>query len=568
MDKEKDVGDSKVIDTGKAIDKGKGKQKQKAIPVTSTSMDVEAKKLPKVVPPPAQRPRPPPQVNAQASSSRMLLSDLPPPLPAPALSPDAHRVALPARTVDPRTHHPFEPGATTRHVITTRQAVADAPSSERRVNEATRPVSNGREDGTPQVNSRQSQVPKHKEPITNGKSARTDGETLPSRLTRNGSSKRHPSSLRKETNFAMPSESWTPGNPFVDHPSNMNDKAKTKQKGKAHFDFGRRHTIGNLLPRSEVASEGRRIDLREELARSIGEVRMRRSLPLRSRTASLRSTPDSGRLGGGRSVSARASTPLLALPRTDEDFATVQLLGVSSALSMIAKNTSFSEETVMRVWQAMGSIARTEEYFNRLKSAVGEASEQIYEAMEREKEQREKDQGRGSDSESRDLGSSPERIDLEQRISSSPRRSVNSERENLNIRPFPRDDGEEVLSDYSPPHTSRAGQYTRLVKQGRREEALTREGRRASLGGAGVLLPKEMSTPKDLSHDEEVPRTRSPTAEIDSEPQWGDEEEGAFTSASAENAHVLREIESLMAPEFMRRWTAMHLMRLRKNFQS
>jgi len=91
------------------------------------------------------------------------------------------------------------------------------------------------------------------------------------------------------------------------------------------------------------------------------------------------------------------------------------------------------------------------------------------------------------------------------------------------------------------------------------------------------LLPKETSTPKDHSHvpemrDEEVPRTRSPTAEIGSGPpsglQWGDEEEGAFTSASAENAHVLREIESLMAPEFMRRWTAMHLMRLRKKAQS
>jgi len=35
-------------------------------------------------------------------------------------------------------------------------------------------------------------------------------------------------------------------------------------------------------------------------------------------------------------------------------------------------------------------------------------------------------------------------------------------------------------SEYSPPHFSRAGQFLRLVKEGRREEAVDRERRRAS----------------------------------------------------------------------------------------
>jgi hypothetical protein len=426
--------------------------------------------------------------------------------------------------------------------------------------------------------------------ITNGQG--NPGVPMPSRVSRNGSLKMQPSSLRKEMSFTMPSESWTPGNPFVDRPAVPqadSSKAKDKQKEKARDDYRRRHTIGTFPSPSDVFSAGRRIDLREELTRSTAILRSRKSLPLRSRTASLRSTPDSGRFGR-RTVSADArSSPLLALPRTDEDLATIQFLGVSSALSLIAKNTSFSEETVMKVWQAMGSIARTEEYFNRLKPVVGEASERIYEVMEME-EQHEKEGRRKV----RDpapgrqlLGSSPERIDLEHhlehRLSSSPRRSANSERHDLNIRPFRQDDDNDAMSDYSPPHSSRAGQYTRLVKQGRREEALQRERRHASIGGIGEFVPRGISIPKETSQTpevqdeeaEEVPRTRSPTVEAESDAEvggfdlelpenseWGEEEEVAFMSASAENAHTLRAIESRTSPDFMRKWTALHLMHL------
>jgi hypothetical protein len=270
---------------------------------------------------------------------------------------------------------------------------------------------------------------------------------------------------------------------------------------------------------------------------------------------------------------------------------------VTSALSLIAKNTSFSEETVMKVWKKMGSIERTEEYFNRIKEAINKASEKIYEDMEREEQRGEEGRRslRGSTSELRAFESSPPRIDLEHRpSSSSPRRLANLERPDLNIRPLRQDSGDVAMSDYSPPHSSRAGQYTRLVKQGRTTEAVERERRRASIGGIGVFIPREPSIPRETSQTpevhveeaeaeaeaEEVPRTRSPTVEsevsddvdaldleLPEDSQWGVEEETAFMSATAGNAHELRAIESRMDPEFMRKWAAMHLIRLMQKAQ-
>ena len=48
--------------------------------------------------------------------------------------------------------------------------------------------------------------------------------------------------------------------------------------------------------------------------------------------------------------------------------------------------------------------------------------------------------------------------------------------------------------------------------------------------------------------------------ELFEDSQWGEVEEAAFTLVSADNVHVLREIESRMPSKFMRKWTAQHLM--------
>lgn len=548
IEREKILGESKVVDRRNAIDEGKdkdkaidkGKGKERAIPAT-VDAETKASDKPVLPVPPAQRPRPPAQVNAQPSSSRILLSDMPPQPSSPVKGP-----------THSKSH--FSDG---RKVLTPSDANAVHVSQKR-------------------------------DKLVNGQPTGSDAHTKPplsiSSVTQNGKLKRQPSSLL-QMSFPMPSESWTPDNPFIDLPQPPvlpQVESKEKRTGKTRDDSGRRHTIGTSPSPFEAASAGRRIDLREELARSTASIRMRQSLPLRSRTSSLRSTPDSIRI---RTADADSSH-LLALPTTDEDLATVQLLGVSRALSLIARNTSFSEEAVMKVWQAMGSIARTEEYFNRLKPVVGEVSERIYEVMQREEEQREKEgkkKLRDSASRPQVLGSSPERIDLEHRLSS-PRRSANSERRDLNIQPFRQDD-DDPMSDYSPPRSSRAGQYTRFVKQGRREEALKRQRQHASVGGIGEFIPREISDPKEMSQSpevqeeeaEEVPRTRPPTVvvqttagvgafdlELPANSQWGDEEEAAFMSASAKNADALRAIESRMPPEFMRKWTALHLIRLRE----
>ena len=46
---------------------------------------------------------------------------------------------------------------------------------------------------------------------------------------------------------------------------------------------------------------------------------------------------------------------------------------------------------------------------------------------------------------------------------------------NIKLQPFGKEMDQNTLSKYSPPHVSRAGQFTRLVKQGRREEAVDQE---------------------------------------------------------------------------------------------
>ncbi len=77
------------------------------------------------------------------------------------------------------------------------------------------------------------------------------------------------------------------------------------------------------------------------------------------------------------------------------------------------------------------------------------------------------------------------------RRSNKPRRSG---RPSLVIRRLPPAEDEYDLSEYSPPNKSRAGQFARLEKQGRLEEALEREKRRVS----GIHVEQTQQTPLPL----------------------------------------------------------------------
>lgn len=103
-----------------------------------------------------------------------------------------------------------------------------------------------------------------------------------------------------------------------------------------------------------------------------------------------------------------------------------------------------------------------------------------------------------------------------------------SGRPSLVIRPIPPGDESYYLSDYSPPNKTRAGQFARLEKQGRFEEALEREKRRVSgFYVAETQVQKEASpspppseaspSPKGQHSDApmEVDESQAPDADAD-----------------------------------------------------
>ncbi|KAJ3502816.1 hypothetical protein NLJ89_g8717 [Agrocybe chaxingu] len=117
--------------------------------------------------------------------------------------------------------------------------------------------------------------------------------------------------------------------------------------------------------------------------------------------------------------------------------------------------------------------------------------------------------GYGTDEEQEPEGVVPVAESKLSSAASSPRngsRRRSGPRRSLTIKPAPPND-DDRMSDYSPPNTSRAGQYARLVRQGRKEEALARESRRVS----GVFVPYTQEKPRML-HQPDLPSTNpSPT---------------------------------------------------------
>ena len=132
------------------------------------------------------------------------------------------------------------------------------------------------------------------------------------------------------------------------------------------------------------------------------------------------------------------------------------------------------------------------------------------------------------------------------------------------------------ISEYSPPETSRAGQYTKLAKQGRRYEALKREGKRVSLGRTADFLRNiQMSggaSARAISGDSDGIDGQSPEsalAPVDhahnmamsspapQQPVWGEEEDRLLHSG---NPQSLKDLETKMGKvAFKRRIAEIHM---------
>ncbi|KAF5380097.1 hypothetical protein D9615_006123 [Tricholomella constricta] len=400
--------------------------------------------------------------------------------------------------------------------------------------------------------------------------------------------------------------SWTTEDPFIALPAGGGND--TKKAAQAPSELNRRHTIGNT--RETQSAFGRRIDLRAELAK-----RVARSSPVvhsnaHSVTITSHSTPGaSTSTGTGRPTppittrkeDTRRPSSLLPIAVADEDRERIEYLGVTRAIELIAKNFGFRDEDVWRAWAMFKSIERTEDFFRRFREKTKSVQDAVVEDMEKDGLEidtlfEEQEDARQRKQEHVPESRQPERERERYRnreITATPGTtdgrspSRRTQEKDFKIKPLPM---ERAMSEYTPPYMTRAGQYVRLLKQGRIEEALSREKRRAS-GGSGVFprLRSASATQKSPQHrtpemkkglgtNEQCGKTQGggddQSAEEDDddaaveEVLLSDADEEAFLSASMGNASELRMIEQRIDVDYMLRWTATRLAQMRDRFSS
>jgi hypothetical protein len=495
--------------------------------------------------------KPSAQVNAQALKSRRALTPPPPPRVALFLKPskaEHHPFSQPVhnqtRDVDQKTLK-ATPDAAAEHSNKEHIPIrSDSLGNRTEIRKAQQPTSS---DSIPTL---KSEYGRFSRPEAGG--ARISALQTSSRVvTLAGPSRRRSSNLRHETKLvdhSPPRDSHTPGNPFVAPRAPVRD-SKGKGKARASNLFDRRHTIDHV---SEIPTP-QHVDLRP---RSLNQARQSLPAPSHTHIPTPTSTPDS------------ASQPsLLPIPIAAEDRFKVEYLGMSAAVGIISKRFSVAEEVVWRGWERTKSISKTEEYCRRLAELNARSEAAVLKEMRK----------------SGILEETPARARPVRSTAGSPRSRWSSRQHKLKITPRLDDD---AMSEYTPPSSTRAAHYNRLKKQGRKDEALVREWRRASFGGGpfpqqhsapenrpSSLAPETLDRHMNVGQTDYIPGGTPPATpsltpsgengEAEHEDELGELDEIAFLSANAKNAEALREIERKVDPDLMVQWTAGLLVQLR-----
>jgi hypothetical protein len=250
---------------------------------------------------------------------------------------------------------------------------------------------------------------------------------------------------------------------------------------------------------SPVKKPSRRIDLRKSLDKA---TRRRRSC-ISTSTSSI----------------SRHSNPS-PLPEDREIFNQV---GLQKVMAVIAKNYGFDVDVAMKAFLATKSIKKTKLLLQFAKEVTNSATSALLSELlnndigssngdDGDDEEAPQNMRRGHNNNSSPPPSEKDHQKRSDALTNSgcqkaKRSSDGSRRKSnqLSIKPRPFDEeiDEMALSDYSPPRVSRARQFLRLVKEGRREEAVDRERRRAS--GAFVAQTQTQA----LRYDDEGPSQQS-----------------------------------------------------------
>ncbi|KAG6811828.1 hypothetical protein H0H92_005625 [Tricholoma furcatifolium] len=349
---------------------------------------------------------------------------------------------------------------------------------------------------------------------------------------------------QEPTELAKLRNSWAPGNALT-----SDGESDTR---------ARRHSSSNMGD-----STSRRIDLRTEVAKR----RIARSPPrTHSRagsiapTASHQPSPQSSNVGVASSSKTESAATRRSFSIADDEREHIEFLGLNTAIQNIAERFGYTVEQAWLVYDEYKSIKRTEQYFQIYRTKSANIQAETYKAMEQM------------------MQSEMDTLDLDERPIGTPNTSAHLKRDKsadsstastrrslvepqLKIKPLPAN-ANFSPSKYSPPQDSRAGQWNRLVGQGRAEEAMSREHRRAS--GNGRVFPalslvrgESNGSRRDVeSVAEQLLDATDVNAEEAEEEGLNTEEEKLFLSAHAGVAEELRAIEQRIAPDVMLRWVA------------
>lgn len=396
------------------------------------------------------------QVNAVASSSKTML---PPSIPTDDLS-----------AIIPRTHSEplFGYDVLSRSSVTKRPTVGDTANPRSSTNMEQTAVPNPKHQGRFSAPILKPSINKVNNEITSTSTARS----------------------RTDHHHNLPTKPSSDTDPFT--AKHQQHPVSDKGAGKARADDS--YVIGD---ENENPKPSRHIDLHQETLskrrRLTNNSRLSRRSSVLSSRASLSSlSPKKDR--PRRSNSLRKSISELNLPDADtKEFLLAAAESIAEALEKMAEDYEFSIDYVEDTFKKTRSIEKTNLALKQLRRDLDQLQQ---ETMEKQKALYARinlianPDGDENDSDNElpyglfRRNSNNGKANGKSSTRSSPRKSK-SKRPSLNIKPIVTDDDDDVISDYSPPGSSRAGQFARLVRQGRKEEAIEREKRRAS----GVFVP-------------------------------------------------------------------------------
>lgn len=268
-------------------------------------------------------------------------------------------------------------------------------------------------------------------------------------------------------------------------------------------------------PTDKVKGKGKAVDApyvietkappRIDLHRQSLQKRLNPSISVASWRGSVVSARTSSTSGSSRrnhnrtSRSLRQSVSELDFSDDGKLFAFRAAQEMARKVAEMAREHGVSTEIAMKTYTKTGSMEKTKVILEHFRKTLLAAEQEIYERMPIVADKVDYD----ADTDEEDIpeGLIPSPLvpapksmhestpPKNKRPSSTKRRNP---RPSLMVKPLPPDyDEMDDLSEYSPPNDTRAGQFARLTKRGRAEEAMAREMQHVSIG---AVLPTRSST--------------------------------------------------------------------------